>query len=277
LHAAEKAARAAAETALQALQARDVFVRLLAHDLKTPLVSLSWHVQILNELLRAERLKPLQIAKATEGLEIAAAEVVANVDELEELSRSGFGMAVPLQRERVDLVAFVRAVVSRRPSTARNILRFESCAESLAIAADPPRLSRILDNLLDNAFKFSPDGGEVIVSVGREPSGEATWAVVRVRDHGLGIPETDLAHVFEWNRRSSNVRGISGEGLGLTSVRQLVEQHGGQLDVQSRVGVGSTFSIRLPLAPDTERYRPWSEPASAEVRAGQAPTWREHI
>jgi signal transduction histidine kinase len=120
------------------------------------------------------------------------------------------------------------------------------------------RLVRVLDNLLANGIKYSPNGGEIEVSLARQDDGGAAWAVLAVRDHGLGIPAADRPRVFERFRRARNVVGlIGGTGIGLASTRQIVEQHGGTITVVSQEGVGSTFTVRLPLTP------PGDETASA--------------
>jgi signal transduction histidine kinase len=112
-------------------------------------------------------------------------------------------------------------------------------------AWDAARLEPALDNLVDNAVEYSPDGGDVTVRVRVE--GDA--AVVRVADRGIGIPAADLPRVFERLHRGANVAGrIDGTGIGLARVRQTVAQHGGTVDVQSREGHGSTVTVRLPLA-----------------------------
>jgi signal transduction histidine kinase len=135
------------------------------------------------------------------------------------------------------------------------------------------RLERVLHNLIGNAIKYSPNGGEVGITITREapeaggtscvshpadhsgdpgdPAGASTgWAVVRVSDQGLGIPAADLPHLFEPFYRGTNVAGaIEGTGIGLPVARRVVVEHGGMIEVESEEGVGSTFTIRLPLAP----------------------------
>jgi signal transduction histidine kinase len=102
----------------------------------------------------------------------------------------------------------------------------------------------VLTNLLQNAIKYSPAGGEILVTVQREDDS----AVLGVRDHGLGIPAADQPHIFERFRRGANVRGsIGGTGIGLAGVRSLVESHGGTVGFESQEGSGSTFRVRLPL------------------------------
>ncbi len=98
-------------------------------------------------------------------------------------------------------------------------------------------------------MKYSPQGGQITVEVGREEEAGDTWAVLVVRDQGIGIPESELPNIFERFYRASNARGrVSGTGLGLAGVRQIVEQHGGSVSVASEEGCGATFAVRLPAA-----------------------------
>jgi len=110
---------------------------------------------------------------------------------------------------------------------------------------DAARLERALDNLIGNAVKYSPGGGTVTVSLARDEAQQA--AILSVRDEGLGIPAGDLPHIFERFHRAGNVGRIPGTGVGLAAVRQIVEQHGGPITVDSAPGQGSTFTVRLPL------------------------------
>jgi signal transduction histidine kinase len=143
----------------------------------------------------------------------------------------------------MDLVALARrAVAEQQQTTERHTLHLEAPSTALVGDWDGRRLERVLSNLLDNAVKYSPDGGQVVVSVQRE----GDWAVVVVRDRGVGIPEDDLPHVFERFRRGANVTGrIGGTGIGLAGVRAIVDGHGGTVHVDSQEGVGSTFTVRL--------------------------------
>jgi signal transduction histidine kinase len=108
---------------------------------------------------------------------------------------------------------------------------------------DPKLLRRALNNLLNNAIKYSPDDKPITVSL-EVVEGEA---VIRISDQGIGIPEDDLRHLFEPFHRAANVGKIQGTGLGLAIARQAIELHGGTIAVDSTVGVGTTFTVRLPL------------------------------
>jgi signal transduction histidine kinase len=116
---------------------------------------------------------------------------------------------------------------------------------------DPGRLERVVGNLVGNAVKYSPGGGDSDLTLRREERADGQWGTISVRDHGLDIPAADLPHVFERFFRAGNVVGrFDGTGLGLAGVRQVVEQHGGTITVESREGHGTAFTVHLPLAPE---------------------------
>ena len=249
----ERAARIDAEAARQAaedaLRLRDVFLRTLAHDLKAPLASLAWHIQVLQRRARRGQLEPAELDEGLRVTNLGAADAIAAIDELSDLTRLAGGGRLSLQRGPVDLVALGRDIVSTHPDSARHRIDFASQEPSLVVQGDPARLSRVLRNLLDNALKYSSSDQPVTVSVRQEDFDGERWAMLSVQDHGIGIPSADLPHVFDLYHRGGNAGSIEGEGLGLASVRQLVEQHGGTVEVQSALGLGSLFIIRLPLEP----------------------------
>jgi signal transduction histidine kinase len=100
-------------------------------------------------------------------------------------------------------------------------------------------------NLLSNAVKYSPNGGTINLDL----NFEIERALIRIRDRGIGIPEDDIKHLFEAFHRAENVGSISGTGLGLPIVKRAVEAHQGSVDVQSKIGEGTVFTIRIPLIP----------------------------
>jgi signal transduction histidine kinase len=192
------------------------------------------------------------------------------------------GRSLRLRCELCDLVALVQqAAADQQRMTERHRLRVESALPTLVGTWDAARLRRVLDNLLANAVKYSPAGGEVTVSLetaDRVPTGPQedpmggqgrAWAVLQVRDQGVGIPAADQAHIFERFWRGGNVGHIAGRGLGLAGVRHIVQQHGGSIDLQSQEGAGSTFTIRLPLDPTARDEAEAGIPARASARAGQ--------
>ena len=109
---------------------------------------------------------------------------------------------------------------------------------------DPKLLRQIITNLLSNAIKYSPNGGKITLSLNCENN----QVVFQVQDEGIGIPEEDQPKLFESFSRAGNVGTISGTGLGLSIVKKCVDLHGGEITVKSEVGVGTTFTVKLPLA-----------------------------
>jgi len=162
----------------------------------------------------------------------------------------------------VDLVGLTSGIANAHPDSARGHLEIETREVELLVDADPLRLARVVQNLLDNAIKYSPAYLPVTLSLKRELFDGKAWATMRVRDSGLGIPAADLPHIFEPYHRGRNALAVGGQGLGLASVRQVVELHGGCVAVQSEEGVGSVFTVRLPLA-NAESPAPIANRASA--------------
>jgi two-component system phosphate regulon sensor histidine kinase PhoR len=126
-------------------------------------------------------------------------------------------------------------------------VRLDVPDQVLRVRGDEDRLGQVLINLLHNAVKFSPNGGEIVVTV-REGTGEV---VTQVSDSGIGVPAADRARIFErfYKVDRARVRGRGGTGLGLSIARHVVESHGGRIWVESVEGAGSTFSFTVPMAP----------------------------
>jgi signal transduction histidine kinase len=173
----------------------------------------------------------------------------AQIQELLDVASLQAGEMIKLNQGTFELVAMAQRVIESHQQTLSVLtLRLETIVTEVQMTGDEARLERVLDNLIANAIKYSPDGGEVVVSLAQEVSDEQRWVVLVVRDQGLGIPEHELPHIFEPFHRASNVAGnISGTGLGLASARQIIEQHGGTISVSSQEGSGTTFVLQLPL------------------------------
>jgi signal transduction histidine kinase len=169
----------------------------------------------------------------------------ALVDELLDLARMQMGQPLDLERRPVDLAALAREAISEHQhATERHTMELQVRDAELVGLWDQRRLSRVLSNLLDNAIKYSPAGGDILVELRRD----AGHAVISVADHGIGIPSTELDRVFERFERGSNVgERISGTGIGLASARHIIESHGGSIEVNSEEGAGATFIVRLPM------------------------------
>jgi signal transduction histidine kinase len=223
---------------------RDEFMAAVSHDLKSPLTFIKG---MANLRRRRATLNPETepLLEALDQIESSAGRMALQLDELVDASRLQAGRPLELRRGPTDLIALANnAVAEHQHMTDRHVLRIVTTLDELVGNWDAIRLGRVLDNLLDNALKFSPRGGAVQVSIDVERDS----AVLAVSDFGEGIPESDLPHVFERFRRGRNVEGrIPGSGIGLAGVQQIVELHQGSIGVQSQVGQGSTFTLRLPL------------------------------
>jgi PAS domain S-box-containing protein len=232
-------------------QDRVAFIDAATHDLKNPLTALRGRAQLLlRQVRRPPALTPDTMAAGLQAIDADAERMVRLLDEVLDAAHLRSGLSLALRREAVDLVALAEACAQEaQRRTTRHLVRVVPRVPRLVGELDRPRLERVLTNLLDNAIKYSPDGGEIVVSVDRDPArAEPAWAVLTVQDHGVGIPPGDLPTIFERFRRGSNVERIAGSGLGLAGTRQIVTQHGGTITIESAVGSGSTVTVRLPLS-----------------------------
>jgi signal transduction histidine kinase len=159
----------------------------------------------------------------------AVATMSAQLEDLVTVLILASGRKIQIKRERVDLVTLIDKIVSTYASSATNHrITFSAHPDTISGRWDRARLERAFNNLLANAIKYSPGGGDVSVNIMTEEHDDGRVAVVSIVDQGVGIPRDDLPHVFELFHRASNVRSrLPGTGLGLPSVRSIVEQHGG--------------------------------------------------
>jgi signal transduction histidine kinase len=242
------------DTALARLRAatrdRESFLATVAHDLKSPLTVIKGHADLLAAHAASGSSPDAgRVTAAASRIAASAQQLTAMVEELLSLARLDIDRAVEQHTEPTDLVALTRRVVdAQAPTAPRHRLRFTSAVPALVGTWDAARLERVLANLLSNAVKYSPGGGEARVTVSAEDNGSI--AVLSVADNGVGIPAADLPHVFERFFRAENVdAAIPGTGLGLASVRQIVRAMAGEVAVESREGVGTVVTVRLPLRP----------------------------
>jgi signal transduction histidine kinase len=229
-----------------AVRVRDEFLASASHDLKNPLVTVKGAAQIAQRLIGREgEIDRARLNSLLDSVDAAATKLTAQIQELLDVARMRVGHSLELHRRPLDLVELVRAAVAEHQGTTEaHRIKLEAAEPELRGEWDPRRLQRMLGNLLSNAIKYSPDGGEITVTLARKDEG----ALLRVTDHGMGIPEESRAYVFEAFRRGPNVGEIAGTGLGLAGVRAIAEQHGGTVEVESEEGKGSTFTVWLPLA-----------------------------
>jgi signal transduction histidine kinase len=214
-----------------------------------PLTTVRGQTQLLRR--RIARGAPLDEARLRSGLEsidTASVRMTRLIDELADVMRLRAGQEIELRRESADLVALAQRTADEQGRlTERHTIRLVSAVPELIGFWDGPRLERVLGNLLGNAIKYSPEGGEITIRIAREGNGDTDTAILSVEDHGVGIPPGDLHLVFERFRRAENVQSIAGSGIGLAGTRRIVELHGGTIAVTSIEGEGSTFTVRLPI------------------------------
>jgi signal transduction histidine kinase len=165
------------------------------------------------------------------------------VDDLMDVTMLRAGQPLPVRLEEIDLVRMAHDLAGEHQrQTASHRIRVEGDGEVRG-AWDQSRIQRVLNNLVENAVKYSPDGGEVTIRAVRD----GDQARVSVQDRGIGIPAGELEVVFSPYQRASNTTGLRGMGLGLAGARDVLRQLGGDLTVESEEGKGSTFTVRLPL------------------------------
>jgi signal transduction histidine kinase len=227
-------------------RAKEEFLSDVAHDLQNPLTSIKGFAQILLRQSTRGTLDTERVVKSAGQIESTAVRMEELIQELLDVAAIEQGNPVLLRLQPVDLVAMARRVaalqVGRGTAHAINVV-----AESPEVVGqwDERRIERVIANLLSNAIKYSPSHTPVRIRVGRKPGEEV--AILQVQDSGIGIPENDLPRIFDRFHRGSNVEGMtSGTGLGLAGVKQLVEQHGGTISIESTVGEGTTVTVLLP-------------------------------
>ena len=231
---------------------RTEFIENLSHELRTPLSTVSLLTETLaREADQAPTQLPPRMRERISKIEVEAGHLVQMVNELLDLTRIESGGQLQLVH-LVDLGALARASTERLTLFAERqgvALRTDVPADLPRVRGDAARLEQVLVNLLHNAVKFSPDGGDVTIRV----RVDGDDVVTSVEDHGIGIQKSAQPRIFErfYKVDRARVRG-GGTGLGLSIARHVVEAHGGRIWVVSEEGVGSTFSFAIPIAPPAE-------------------------
>ena len=226
-------------------QAKSEFLRLASHELRAPAAMLGGYLSMIeDESLGAipERLRPvLPLLKAK------AAQINLLANEMVEAARLEDGR-LELKRKRVELRDLVRRSLEAAQPTAtpEHRLRFDDrVGHELWVLGDPMRLEIVIGNLIDNAIKYSPEGGDVLAQL----SAADGLAVLSVRDQGIGIAAEDMSRLFVRFSRLAPHGDVPGTGLGLYLVRELARLHGGDIVAASMPGKGSEFTLSLPLEP----------------------------
>jgi signal transduction histidine kinase len=239
--------------ATEALRQRDEFLAIASHDMRTPLAAVRGYAQLALRHLDREPGDNAPLERWLTDIDESANRLTGLVSELMDVSLLRGGRKVPLQVEPTDLVALVNERVREHASSSddQHAFKVSTAAQEVIGNWDASRLGRVLDNLLGNAVKYSPNGGTIDVTV----ASDGAYGSVAVADHGIGIAARDMARIFTPMFRGTNTGSVAGTGLGLSGSRTLVELMGGRIQVQSKLGHGSTFTIWLPLA-DGEQETP---------------------
>ncbi|HEX6291524.1 MAG TPA: GAF domain-containing protein [Herpetosiphonaceae bacterium] len=232
---------------------KDQFLSIVSHELKTPLTS----IRGLNDLARRRLLRgaaPEEVLRNLEGVSQQVLRMEGLIADLLDIRRLETG-ALPLLFSPLDLTILAREAGERAQSmTERHTIEVRTApSAAMFVSADRTRLEQVLDNMLSNAIKYSPEGGTITLALTRE----AGQALMRVSDQGIGIPETGRERLFERFYRGANVVAseYGGLGIGLALSREIVTRHGGTLTLESTSARGSTFLIRLPLLPIRDEER----------------------
>jgi two-component system phosphate regulon sensor histidine kinase PhoR len=224
-------------------RARRDFVANISHELRTPLASL----KALSETLQEGAIEDPAVAKDfLEKINAETDRLAQMVNELSELSRIESG-EVPLSIEPIFLAEAVKRVVERLKAQADRAglsLVVDIPSDLPEALADRERIEQVLVNLIHNAIKFTPPGGQINIAA----KAEGDDIQVSVADTGVGIPADDLPRIFERFYKADKARAGGGTGLGLAIAKHIVEAHGGRIWAESIEGRGSTFTFTLPQA-----------------------------
>lgn len=229
--------------AQRAIQIRDEFLSVAAHELKTPVTTLLGFAQLLlSQLKRPGGPDERVVSRTLLAIERGSNRMSHLVSQILDISRLESGRLV-LDRQMTDLAALVQDIVTAmQTTTSRHTLCLKTADHVLALV-DPIRLEQVVTNLLDNAIKYSPGGGPIDVEL-MQPDPES--ARLTVADHGVGIPPERRPHVFERFYQAHEGDHASGLGLGLYISRQIVELHGGSIEPEFPPDGRTLFSVTLP-------------------------------
>jgi PAS domain S-box-containing protein len=226
-------------------QRKDDFISMASHELRTPLTIVKMQTQLVRK--RLERQSHHEAATALSRVEGPVKQLERLIGELLDVSKIQAGR-LEYQQEMVDLDALLHEVADTMQQLSPTHTIVVRGAAPCPLVGDKDRLGQVFINLISNAIKYSPGAETVEMDLSASPE----TATIRVRDHGLGIPQEQRDRIFERFYRVSgpNQKAIPGLGMGLYIVAEIVRHHGGTMTVESTVGKGSTFTVTLPRKRD---------------------------
>jgi signal transduction histidine kinase len=227
------------------LEAKTDFINVAAHQLRTPITALHWALEnIVTYSEGNETIYPI----AKEALSVAnrASKITNDLLDVSKIEEGRFGYSFKDE----DLIPFLKKILADMKSLADAYsvsIKFESFSESVPVYIDENRLSAVFFNIIDNAIRYNTKNGRVLISV--FPIESKPFIKISVSDTGVGIPAADVQKLFQKLHRGSNVVQMepNGSGLGLYIAKNIIEQHGGKIEVASEINRGTTFSIVIPL------------------------------
>ena len=226
----------------EAIATRDEFLSVAAHELKTPVTSLRAFAQLLlRDARRKREISPERLEFALNAIELQTSKLSQLVSRLLDTAQIEAGK-LRIEPVRTDLVGLVYSAFAQQQGDADHEFVFEG-PEYLEALVDPVRFEQAITNLLDNAFKFSPQGGTVTVELGQDADAGISLSVT---DSGLGIPLDEREAVFQRFHQAQGERHLTGMGLGLYIARQIVELHGGSIRIEEPARGGTCFVVALP-------------------------------
>lgn len=234
------------EAAQEAIRIRDQFLSIASHELKTPLTSLLGNSQLLQRRMMREGGMQERDQRTLRLIAEQATRLNGMITMLLDISRIETGR-LSIAHEPINLGTLVRRVTMEiEPLLTRHQIVCQTPDTGPIIEGDELRLEQVLQNLIQNAVKYSPTGGKILI----QAACQADQAHIVVSDEGIGIPADALPHLFQrfYRAANANPQHISGMGIGLFVVKEIITLHGGTVDVESIEGQGSTFTVRLPLA-----------------------------
>jgi len=230
-----------------AVSIRDEFLSVAAHELKTPLTSLRGYAQLLGrEFDKGHVANPDRARRAAMTIQIQSDKLARLVAQLLDISRIQSGK-LAIERKEADLSQLVRDIVEGTRSQLKEHTLVAHLPVELTLLIDPLRIEQVVTNLIDNAIKYSPEGGQIDVALTTQPDAESVQLMVR--DHGVGVPLEHRAYIFDrfyQAHAGGPLTSMAGMGLGLYISRQIVELHGGTIEAEFPADGGARFVVTLP-------------------------------
>ncbi|MCK4315581.1 MAG: HAMP domain-containing histidine kinase, partial [Anaerolineae bacterium] len=222
------------------------FISNVSHELRTPVTTIKLYTALLQQA------SPEKWGKYLETMEREVEQLACLVEDILQISHIDAGW-MEIKPRPTSINELTETATVRHLALAQNqglTLEHRPAEPGPVALVDPEQTMQVLNNLVMNAIQYTPEGGQIVVSTGKQEANGRVWSTVAVADTGIGIPEEELPRIFDRFFRGEEPRlmQVPGTGLGLAIAKSVVELHGGRLTVESQVGEGTTFTVWLPLA-----------------------------